>query len=133
MKITFVPFSPLARGLITNTIDPEKMPDDDFRKTLPRFKDEHWKNNQMLGREFAELAARKNCTPAQLALAWVLAQGEDIIPIPDTKRRKYLEENVNAIDIVISEEDKKSIEELLKKYANTGNRYNEGALKLINQ
>ena len=132
LKITFVPFSPLARGLVTNTIDLEKMPDDDFRKTLPRFKDEHWKNNQMLGREFAILAAKKNCTPAQLALAWVLAQGQDIIPIPGTKRRKYLEENVNAIDIVISEEDKKSIEKLLTTYANTGNRYNEGALKLIN-
>jgi aryl-alcohol dehydrogenase-like predicted oxidoreductase len=70
--------------LITNTIEPEKMAEDDYRKTLPRFNDEHWKNNQTLAREFAALAAGKNCTPAQLALAWVLEQGEDIIPIPGT-------------------------------------------------
>ncbi len=132
LKITFVPFSPLSRGLVTNTIDPEKMPDDDFRRTLPRFNDEHWKNNQTLAKEFAALAATKSCTPAQLALAWVMAQGEDIIPIPGTKRRIYLEENVNAIDVVIAEQDKKSIEQLLIKYSNTGKRYTEGALKLVN-
>ena len=132
LKITFVPFSPLARGLVTNTIDPDKMPDDDFRRTLPRFNDEHWKNNQLLAKEFAALAATKNCTPAQLALAWVLAQGKDIIPIPGTKRRKYLEENVNAIDVAITEEDKKSIEQLLTKYSNTCKRYTEGALNLVN-
>ena len=132
LKITFVPFSPLARGLVTNTIDPDKMPNDDFRRTLPRFNDEHWKNNQILAKEFAALAATKNCTPAQLALAWVLAQGEDIIPIPGTKRRIYLEENVKAIDVAITEQDKKSIEQLLTKYSNTGKRYTEGALKLVN-
>ena len=132
LKITFVPFSPLARGLVTNTVDLEKMPDNDFRRTLPRFNDEHLKNNQSLAKEFAALATTKNCTPAQLALAWVLAQGEDMIPIPGTKRRKYLEENVNALDVVITEEDKKSIEQLLTKYSNTGNRYTEGALKLVN-
>jgi aryl-alcohol dehydrogenase-like predicted oxidoreductase len=132
LKITFVPFSPLARGLVTNTIDPDKMPDDDYRRTLPRFNDEHWKNNQILAKEFAALAATKNCTPAQLALAWVLAQGEDIIPIPGTKRRIYLEENVKAIDVAITEQDKKSIEQLLTKYSNTGKRYTEGALKLVN-
>ena len=132
LKITFVPFSPLSRGLVTNTIDPDKMPNDDFRRTLPRFNDEHWKNNQILAKEFAALAATKNCTPAQLALAWVLAQGEDIIPIPGTKRRIYLEENVKAIDVAITEQDKKSIEQLLTKYSNTGKRYTEGALKLVN-
>jgi aryl-alcohol dehydrogenase-like predicted oxidoreductase len=108
------------------------MPDADCRRTLPRFKDEHWKNNQILANEFAVLASRKNCTPAQLALAWVLAQGQDIIPIPGTKRRKYLEENVSALDVEITDMDKTSISDLLLKYANTGNRYNEGALKLVN-
>lgn len=132
LKITFVSFSPLARGLVTNTIDPEKMPADDFRRTLPRFNDEHWKNNQTLANRFAGLAAGKNCTPAQLALAWVLTRGEDIVPIPGTKRRKYLEENVNALDVVVTEQDTKAIEQLLSEYSNIGNRYTDGALKLVN-
>jgi aryl-alcohol dehydrogenase-like predicted oxidoreductase len=132
LKITFVPFSPLARGLVTNTIDPDKMAHDDFRKTLPRFNDEHWKNNQTLAKEFAALAAAKDCSPAQLALAWVLAQGEDIIPIPGTKRRTYLQENVDALEVVINDEDKKAIDNLLAAYSNTGKRYSEGALKLVN-
>lgn len=132
LKITFVPFSPLARGLITNTIELEKMPDDDFRKTLPRFNNEHWKNNRTLAQQFAALAETKNCTPAQLALAWVLAQGDDIVPIPGTKRRTYLQENVTALEVTIDDEDKKNIENLLAQYSNTGNRYTEGALKLVN-
>ncbi|MGZ5134503.1 MAG: aldo/keto reductase [Flavitalea sp.] len=132
LKITFVPFSPLARGLVTNTIEPEKMVADDFRKTLPRFNEEHWKNNLSLTKEFAALSAKKNCSPAQFALAWVLAQGENIIPIPGTKRRTYLEENVGALEVDINEEDKKAIENLLVKYSNTGKRYSDGALKMVN-
>ena len=94
LGITFVPYSPLARGLITATVsDKDKLAQDDFRRTLPRFDEEHWKNNKELVDDFAEFAASKNCTPAQLALAWVLSQGDDIIPIPGTKRIKYLEEN----------------------------------------
>ena len=133
LKISFVPFSPLARGLVTNTIDPEKMEQDDYRKTLPRFNDEHWKNNQTLAREFAALATAKNCTPAQLALAWVLAQGDEIIPIPGTKRRTYLQENVGALNVVINDQDKKVLENLLAANSNTGKRYGEGALKLVNK
>ena len=132
LKITFVPFSPLARGLITNTLEPEKMAHDDFRKTLPRFNDEYWKNNQTLTKEFASLAAGKNCSPAQLALAWVLVQGESIIPIPGTKRRTYLEENVGALEVEINDQDKNAIENLLSAYSNTGKRYSDGALKLVN-
>ena len=132
LKITFVPFSPLARGLVTNTISPDTIAPDDFRKTLPRFNDEHWQNNQNLTKEFAGLAAKKNCSPAQLALAWVLAQGEDIVPIPGTKRRKYLEENIAAMEVVISDQDLTIIEDLLAKYSNTGKRYSDGALKLVN-
>lgn len=132
LKITFVPFSPLARGLITNTIDLQQMPKDDFRKTLPRFNEQHWENNQTLAQEFAAFAARKNCTPAQLALAWVLSQGEDIIPIPGTKRRTYLQENVGALDVVVNDEDKSFIKQLLATYSNIGNRYTEGALRLVN-
>ncbi|HYJ38339.1 MAG TPA: aldo/keto reductase, partial [Chitinophagaceae bacterium] len=83
LGISFIPYSPLARGLVTATVmDKEQLAADDFRRTLPRFDDEHWKNNQQLVEEFTNLANSKNITPAQLALAWVLARGEDIIPIP---------------------------------------------------
>jgi acyl-CoA synthetase (AMP-forming)/AMP-acid ligase II len=133
LGITFVPYSPLARGLVTATVsDKDSLPSDDYRRTLPRFDAEHWENNQQLVNEFAELAAQKNCTPAQLALAWVLAQGEDIVPIPGTKKRKYLEENAAAVDVTLSNEDLQNIEKVISKYPNTGNRYSEGALKLVN-
>lgn len=133
LGITFVPYSPLARGLVTATV-PEKdsLPSDDYRRTLPRFDAEHWENNQQLVNEFAGLAAQKNCTPAQLALAWVLAQGDDIIPIPGTKKRKYLEENAAAADLTLSNGELQNIEKLISKYPNIGNRYSEGALKLVN-
>ncbi len=133
LGITFVPYSPLARGLVTATVpDKDSLPSDDYRRTLPRFDAEHWENNQQLVSEFAELAAQKGCTPAQLALAWVLAQGDDIVPIPGTKKRKYLEENAAAVDINLSKEELKNIEKLISKYPNIGNRYSEGALKLVN-
>ncbi|HEY4155236.1 MAG TPA: aldo/keto reductase, partial [Puia sp.] len=91
LGITFIPYSPLARGLITATVsEKDRLPADDFRRTVPRFDAEHWENNQQLVNEFAGIAMQEDCTPAQLALAWVLAQGEDIIPIPGTKKRKYL-------------------------------------------
>jgi len=131
LRITFVPFSPIARGLLSNTVDKEKFPDNDMRRTLPRFDDEHWQNNQALAKAFASLAARKNCTPAQLAIAWVLAQGEDIIPIPGTKRRKYMEENTKTVDIELSREDLREVEELINQYPNVGNRYNESMQKLV--
>ena len=81
--------------------------------------------------EFSSLAKDKNCTPAQLALAWVLAQGEDIIPIPGTKKIKYLEENAKAVDVILSENDLTEIEKLLKKYPDTGPRYNTSTMKLV--
>ena len=133
LGITFVPYSPLARGLVTATVqDNTTLPADDFRRTLPRFDGEHWQNNQQLVNEFAELAAQKGCTAAQLALAWVLAQGDDIIPIPGTKKRKYLEENAAAVDIELSNANLQQIEEVINRYPNTGNRYSEGALKMVN-
>jgi aryl-alcohol dehydrogenase-like predicted oxidoreductase len=132
LGITFVPYSPLARGLVTATVqDKDSLPSDDFRRTLPRFEGEAWQNNQQLVSEFAELAAQKGCTPAQLALAWVLAQGEDLIPIPGTKKRKYLEENAAAVDITLSKGELQNIEALVNKYPNVGQRYSEGSLKLI--
>ncbi|MEP6926731.1 MAG: aldo/keto reductase [Ginsengibacter sp.] len=130
--ITFVPYSPLARGLITATVANNELAQDDFRKTLPRFSDSHWQNNQKLVEEFDVLSKEKNCTPAQLALAWVLAQGDDIIPIPGTKKRKYLEENAAAVDITLNAGDLQNIKDLLDKYPDVGERYSEGALKLVN-
>lgn len=132
LGISLVPYSPLARGLVTNTLEVDKLADDDFRKSLPRYSGENLKNNQLLAAEFAVLAAAKNITPAQLALAWVLAQGTDIIPIPGTKKRKYLEENAGAVDVELSTRDLEAIEVLLARYPYTGARYNEGSLKLVN-
>jgi aryl-alcohol dehydrogenase-like predicted oxidoreductase len=133
LGITFIPYSPLARGLVTATVmDKDELGADDFRKTLPRFSDEHWKNNQQLANEFALLAKEKNVTPAQLALAWVLAQGEDIIPIPGTKKRKYLQENAESVDIILDKNDLQKTEELLAKYPNIGQRYSDGSMKLVN-
>ncbi|HRP57724.1 aldo/keto reductase [Agriterribacter sp.] len=134
LGISLIPYSPLARGIITATVnDPAQLAADDFRRTLPRFDQEHLQNNIRLVNEFAALAKDKNATPAQLALAWVLARGDDIIPIPGTKKRKYLEENAGAVDIHLSENDLKAMNDLIARYPNVGNRYSEGAMKLVNQ
>lgn len=134
LGISLVPFSPLARGLATATIkDNRSLAENDARRSLPRFDEEHWENNKKLVDEFAALAKEKGCTPAQLALAWVLAQGEDIIPIPGTKKRKYLEENAKAVDIDLNGNELEQIEDLLKKYPNVGQRYSDGAMKLVNK
>lgn len=133
LGISLVPFSPLSRGLITNTLNLDELGSNDFRKTLPRFNEENKDNNQQLAAAFARLAAQKNCTPAQLALAWVLAQGEDIIPIPGTKKTKYLRENAAAVDIELSGADLKDIQAVMDKYPDTGSRYAEGAMKLVDR
>ncbi|MBL7698615.1 MAG: aldo/keto reductase [Chitinophagaceae bacterium] len=133
LGITIVPYSPLARGLITDTINTAELAKDDFRRTVPRFKEEHWKNNQQLVADFAAFAAQKNCTPAQLALAWVLAQGDDIIPIPGTKKRKYLIENAGAADVQLSKNDLERIDNILSNHPDIGERYGAGAMKLVNR
>jgi len=133
LGVTLVAFSPLSRALITNRLNAGALEADDFRKHLPRYSGEYWENNQKLASDFAVLAAGKNITPAQLALAWVLAQGDNIIPIPGTKRRKYLEENAMAADVILSQEDMEAIESLLKKYPNTGPRYTENEFKMVNK
>ncbi|AYB33121.1 aldo/keto reductase [Chryseolinea soli] len=133
LNIGFIPYSPLARGLVTATVsDTNKLAADDFRRTLPRFNDQHMDNNRKLVDAFAAFAKEKQCTPSQLALAWVLAQGEDIIPIPGTKRRKYLQENADATKVDLLPADLKAIEALLLKYPDTGQRYSEGSMKLVN-
>lgn len=131
LGITLVPFSPLGRGLVTNTIHVETLGADDYRKHLPRYNGEHWENNQKLSAGFAEIAVGKGITPAQLALAWVLAQSENLIPIPGTKRLRYLEENAKAADMNLSTGDIADIEHLLEKYPNVGDRYNEHEFKFV--
>lgn len=133
LGVTLVPFSPLGRGLITNTININTLGENDYRKHLPRYNGEHWENNQKLALEFTAIAEQKNITPAQLALAWILAQSENIIPIPGTKRIKYLEENAKAADVELSKEDIEKIESLLEKYPNIGNRYNEHDFNFVNK
>ncbi len=133
LGIGFIPFSPLARGLVTNTLDVATLKEGDFRKTLPRYQMEHAANNKHLSEGFALIAQHKNCSPAQLALAWVLAQGENIIPIPGTKRRKYLEDNAGAVDVVLTQVELDEIETLLKKYPDTGERYNEANKSLVDK
>ena len=132
LGISLIPYSPLARGLVTDKLDVSSLADTDFRKVLPRYQQEFAENNAKLVKGFAEIAQDKNCFPAQLALAWVLAQGEDIIPIPGTKKRKYLEENAGAVDVSLTSSDLKVIDELVARYPDTGERYNEGSMKLVN-
>src|SRR5207247_4165916 len=106
LGIGLVPYSPLGRGFLTGQIKRfEDLPEDDYRRTSPRFQGENFQRNLALVKRVEEIAREKKCTPAQLALAWVLAQGEDIVPIPGTKRRKYLQENVGALDVVLTAKD----------------------------
>lgn len=132
LGITLIPFSPLSRGLITNTLNIDAIDKTDFRKTLPRFSDDYKENNQQLAASFSEYALQKGYTGAQLALAWVLAQGEDIIPIPGTKKTKYLIENAASVNIELNQQELNEIDDIIKKYPNTGLRYGEGAFKLVN-
>jgi aryl-alcohol dehydrogenase-like predicted oxidoreductase len=132
LGISLVPFSPLSRGLMTNTLNIDELAGNDFRKTLPRFSDTYKDNNQQLAHAFAHFAAQKNCTPAQLALAWILAQGDDIIPIPGTKKTKYLRENAASVDVELTPVDMQGIQSIIDQYPNTGLRYGEGAFKLVN-
>lgn len=133
LKISFVPFSPLGRGLVTNTINIHDLSATDFRRSLPRYQQDHEDNNKALAQGFEEIAEANNCTPAQLALAWVLAQGDNIIPIPGTKRRKYLQENVGALNIEISQNDVGRIENLLARFPDVGERYNESFMKFADK
>ena len=132
-NITFVPFSPLSRGLFTNTLDMDKVDKDDFRKQLPRFSGSHWKNNQNLAMAFAELAAGKKCTPAQLAIAWVLFHGDHIVPIPGTKNRKHLEDNAGAVEIHLSDSDIADIEDIIKRFPDIGSRYTENFARQLDK
>lgn len=133
LGIAFVAYSPLGRGFLTGQIKKfEDLEEDDYRRFSPRFMGENFDKNIELVKKIESIAREKNCTPAQLALAWVLAQGDHIFPIPGTKRVKYLEENVKAVDVDLSEKDLQQIEEIFPKDAAAGTRYPEAFMKSVN-
>jgi aryl-alcohol dehydrogenase-like predicted oxidoreductase len=124
LGIGVVAYSPLGRGFLTGQFtSPADLPDGDFRKHLPRFSGDNFDRNLVLVDRVRELAAAKGCTPGQLALAWVLARGEDVVPIPGTKRRPYLEENVAAADLVLEPAELASIDEVFPPDQEFGDRY----------
>ncbi|HZA38194.1 MAG TPA: aldo/keto reductase [Candidatus Baltobacteraceae bacterium] len=134
LGIGFVPYSPLGRGFLTGKIQkPEDLPKDDYRHTTPRFQGENFQRNLDLVERVGEIAREKKCTPAQLALAWVLAQGDDIVPIPGTKRRKYLQENAGALNVALTSADLARIEEVAPKEAFAGERYPDWAMQMVNR
>jgi aryl-alcohol dehydrogenase-like predicted oxidoreductase len=134
LGIGFVPYSPLGRGFLTGQIRRfEDLPENDFRRTSPRFQGENFEKNLQLVDRVKEIADEKGVTPGQLALAWLLHQGEDIVPIPGTKRREYLEENVRAVDIELTEEDLSRIEEAAPAGAAAGERYTEEQMQTVNR
>jgi len=134
LGIGFVPYSPLGRGFLTGQIQRfEDLPEDDFRRTSPRFQGENFEKNLELVDRVREIAAEKGVTAGQLALAWLLAQGEDVVPIPGTKRREYLEENVGAVTIELTDEDMRRIEEVAPVGAAAGERYNEAGMQTVNR
>jgi aryl-alcohol dehydrogenase-like predicted oxidoreductase len=133
LKIGFVPYSPLGRGFLTGQIKrPEDLQADDWRKNHPRFQGENFKKNLDLVRRVQELAREKGCTPGQLALAWLLAKGPDIVPIPGTKHRKYVEENVGALNVKLSGTELARIEGTVTKGMAAGARYPEGGMRTVN-
>jgi aryl-alcohol dehydrogenase-like predicted oxidoreductase len=124
LGIGIVPFSPLGRGFLTGAIkSPADFDDDDFRRNQPRFQGENFDANLKLVDEVRGLATEKGCTAGQLALAWVMAQGDDVVPIPGTKRRSYLEENIGACDITLTDKDLARLDALAPQGAAAGDRY----------
>jgi aryl-alcohol dehydrogenase-like predicted oxidoreductase len=133
LGIGFVAYSPLGRGFLTGRFRSfEDLPENDYRRNSPRFQGENFQKNLDLVERVGEIARSKQCTPAQLALAWLLAQGEDIVPIPGTKQRRYLEENIKSLDIEMTPADLDRIEEVAPKGAASGERYHEAGMKTIN-
>jgi aryl-alcohol dehydrogenase-like predicted oxidoreductase len=133
LGITFVAYSPLGRGFLTGRFQqPEDLDPSDWRRLNPRFQDENLRKNMAIADTVKQIAREKQCTPAQLALTWLLAQGEDIIPIPGTKRVKYLEENAGAVNVKLSPQDLVRIDQAIPVGAAAGLRYPEGGMKRVN-
>jgi len=132
LGISYVAYSPIGRGLLSGTIKATAdIPEDDRRRQHPRFQDANLDHNVALVHQVAEMAEEKGCTPAQLALAWVLAQGEDVVPIPGTKRIEFLEENVGALAVRLSADDLARLDEVLPPGAAKGSRYPEAQMKSV--
>ncbi|HEX8692761.1 MAG TPA: aldo/keto reductase [Longimicrobium sp.] len=132
LGIGLVAYSPLGRGFLTGRFrSPDDFEPDDFRRGSPRFQGENFQKNLDLVKHIEELAAAKGCTASQLALAWVLARGDDIVPIPGTKRRKYLEENLAALDVRLTADDLARIEEIAPQGVAAGTRYAEGGMRMV--
>jgi len=133
LGIGFVAYSPLGRGFLTGQIKQfEDLPTGDYRRSSPRFQGNNFDRNLDLVRRVEEIAAEKECTPSQLALAWVLAQRKDIVPIPGTKRRRYLEENAAAADMNLTEDDLQRIDEIMPRGVAVGPRYPDEMMKAVN-
>jgi aryl-alcohol dehydrogenase-like predicted oxidoreductase len=133
LGIGFVPYSPLGRGFLTGQLKTfEDLPPGDWRRNNPRFQGENFQRNLDLVGRVGEIARQKQCMPSQLALAWLLAQGDDIVPIPGTKHRKYLEENAGALKVMMDRADLAAIDELAPRGAFRGARYAENAMRAVN-
>lgn len=134
LSIGFVAYSPLGRGFLTGRFrTQEDLPADDYRRNSPRFQGENFAKNLELVQQVEQVASDKGCTASQLALAWVLAQGNDIVPIPGTKKLKYLEENIGATKVSLTAEDRKRIDAVAPQGAAAGMRYPEGGMKIVNR
>ncbi|BAC90782.1 aldo/keto reductase [Gloeobacter violaceus] len=131
LGVGFVPFSPLGRGFLSGRVNSmSDLPPEDFRQRLPRFQGDNFERNRAWVSQLEALAAQKGCTPSQLALAWVLAQGEDIVPIPGTKRRAYLQENLGALEIRWEAEELAALEQVAPRGVAAGARYPEALLQI---
>lgn len=133
LGVGFVPFSPLGRGVLSGTLDVAAMPPGDMRRSVPRFQQGHLDANLQLVARLVQMAAARSCTPAQLSLAWVLAQGDDVVPIPGTKRRRYLEENVAATDLALTAVERAQLDEWFAPGAASGERYSEEMMRLVDR
>jgi aryl-alcohol dehydrogenase-like predicted oxidoreductase len=124
LGIGFVAYSPLGRGFLAGRFSsPEELADDDFRRHHPRMEGDNFERNRALAERVRELAGEKGCTPAQLALAWVLSRGDDVVPIPGTKRRTYLEQNAAASEVSLTEDELRELDEAFPPGAAAGYRY----------
>lgn len=133
LGIGFVPYSPLGRGFLTGRFEKfEDLPKDDYRRSSPRFQGENFTKNLELVEKIRTLSVEKDATPSQLVLAWLLSQGEDIVPIPGTKRRKYLEENAKSVDIELTDAELEEINAIAPQGAAHGLRYTEDKMKSVN-
>jgi aryl-alcohol dehydrogenase-like predicted oxidoreductase len=134
LGIAFVPFSPLGRGFLAGQVTAlDALPPDDLRRRIPRFQGDHFARNMVVFGAFAAMAAARRCTPAQLALAWVLAKGDDYVPIPGTKHVAYIEEDAGAADVSLSAEDVARLEEIFAPEAVSGDRYPPELARLVDR